>query len=89
MVTSLSGGYYRQALQAVTSLLFLQITVLPPCYQDAVELVRSGGNPAPRQIEELLGLERDALSGRGWTHIIRSTYRVIQHKEKEREYAGI
>ena len=63
-------------------LLFLQVTELPPTYQEVILLIKSGGYPVQCQVEDLLGLSRNALSGKGWTNVLRSRFRVYMYKKK-------
>lgn len=63
-------------------LLFLQVDVLPQTYQEAIQLVRSGGYPAQCRIEDLLHMDRGDLSGKGWTNVLRSRFRAYIHKKK-------
>ena len=67
-------------------LLFSQVAVLPPVlpptYQEEIKTVKSGGYPAQCRIEDLLGMERNALSGKRWTNAVRSRYRNYLHKKK-------
>lgn len=57
------------------------VHVLSPKYQEAIEMVRKGGYKVQCQIEDLLGMERNTLSGKGWTTAIRSRYHSIKHQQ--------